>query len=61
MNLLPIPVLDGGHLFYYFIEAIRGKPLSAKVQSYGYNLGFSIVISLMIFTTLNDIFQIFIK
>jgi len=61
MNLLPIPVLDGGHLFYYLIEAIRGKPLPAKVQSYGYNLGFSIVISLMIFTTLNDIFQIFMK
>lgn len=61
MNLLPIPVLDGGHLFYYIIEAIRGKPLSSKVQSYGYNLGFSIVISLMIFTTLNDIFQIFMK
>ena len=61
MNLLPIPVLDGGHLFYYFIEAIKGKPLSQKVQTYGYNFGLAIVLSLMIFTTLNDIFQLFYK
>ena len=59
MNLLPIPVLDGGHLFYYFIEAIKGKPLSQKIQTYGYNFGLAIVLSLMVFTTLNDIFQIF--
>ncbi len=56
MNLLPVPVLDGGHLFYYIIEAIRGgKPLSIKVQNLGYNLGLSILISLMVFTTINDI------
>ena len=61
MNLLPIPVLDGGHLFYYFIEAIKGKPLSQKYQTYGYNFGLAIVLSLMVFTTLNDIFQIFYK
>ena len=61
MNLLPIPVLDGGHLFYYFFEAIRGKPLSQKVQTYGYNFGLAIVLSLMVFTTLNDIFQMFYK
>jgi len=61
MNLLPIPVLDGGHLFFYLIEAIKGKPLSQKIQTYGYNFGFAIVLSLMIFTTLNDIFQIFYK
>ena len=59
MNLLPIPVLDGGHLFYYLIEAIKGKPLSQKFQTYGYNFGLAIVLSLMVFTTLNDIFQIF--
>ena len=61
MNLLPIPVLDGGHLFYYIFEAIKGKPLSQKVQNYGYNFGLALVLSLMIFTTLNDIFQIFYK
>ena len=58
MNLLPIPVLDGGHLFYYFFEAIKGKPLSQKVQTYGYKFGLALVLSLMVFTTLNDIFQL---
>jgi regulator of sigma E protease len=58
MNLLPIPVLDGGHLFYYLFEAIKGKPLSQKVQTYGYNFGLALVLSLMVFTTLNDIFQL---
>jgi regulator of sigma E protease len=59
MNLLPIPVLDGGHLFYYIIEAIRGKPLSQKLQQIGFNIGFSLVITLMIFTTINDILNLF--
>jgi regulator of sigma E protease len=59
MNLLPIPVLDGGHLFFYFFEALRGKPLPQKVQQIGFNIGFSLVISLMIFTTFNDLWQIF--
>jgi regulator of sigma E protease len=58
-NLLPIPVLDGGHLFYYIIEAIRGKPLPEKVQSLGFQMGFVFLISLMMFTTINDISQIF--
>lgn len=59
MNLLPIPVLDGGHLFYYIIEAIRGKTLSIKIQNYGYNFGLAIVLSLMLFTTINDIINLF--
>lgn len=58
MNLLPVPVLDGGHLFYYIIEAVRRKPLSQKIQQFGYRLGFSLVITLMIFTTFNDIRQL---
>ncbi|MEO6395933.1 MAG: RIP metalloprotease RseP [Devosia sp.] len=53
-NLLPIPVLDGGHLVYYFIEALRGRPLSLKAQEIGYRLGFAVVGSLMIFTLFND-------
>ncbi|HVY52783.1 MAG TPA: RIP metalloprotease RseP [Devosia sp.] len=53
-NLLPVPVLDGGHLLYYVIEAIRGRPLSQKAQEVGYRLGFAIVGSLMIFTLVND-------
>lgn len=53
-NLLPVPVLDGGHLLYYVIEAIRGRPLSQKAQEIGFRVGFAIVGSLMIFTLLND-------
>jgi regulator of sigma E protease len=59
MNLLPVPVLDGGHLFFYAIEAIFKKPLSQKVQKIGFQIGFSMVLTLMIFTTFNDIAQLF--
>jgi regulator of sigma E protease len=53
-NLLPVPVLDGGHLLYYIIEALRGRPLSQKAQEIGFRVGFAIVGSLMVFTLLND-------
>ena len=55
-NLLPIPMLDGGHLAFYLVEAVRGKPLSMRVQEIGFRLGFAAVISLMIFTLINDLF-----
>ncbi len=58
MNLLPIPVLDGGHLFFYAIEAIRGKALSQKTQQIGFRFGLSLVLALMVFTTFNDVRQI---
>ncbi len=58
MNLLPIPVLDGGHLFFYIIEALRGRPLSPKVQEFSFRVGMSLVLALMLFTTFNDIRQI---
>lgn len=54
-NLLPIPMLDGGHLAYYLIEAIRGRPLSQRVQEIGFRFGFAIVCTLMIFTLVNDL------
>lgn len=54
-NLLPVPVLDGGHLFYYFIEVIRGKPLSDRVQNWGYQIGFVMIISLSLFALYNDL------
>lgn len=60
MNLLPIPVLDGGHLFYYFIEAIFRKPLSQKIQKIGFQIGLSLVLTLMLFTTFNDIRQLIV-
>lgn len=60
MNLLPVPVLDGGHLFYYLIELIRGKPLSQRMQKAGFQIGLTLVLTLMIFTTLNDIKHLFV-
>ena len=55
LNLLPIPVLDGGHLLYYLIEAIKGSPVSEKVQMVGYRIGLFLVMGLMIFAIGNDI------
>lgn len=55
INLLPIPLLDGGHLLFYGIEAIRGKPLSEKAQEKGFYVGLLIVGSLMIFSFWNDL------
>ncbi len=57
-NLFPIPMLDGGHLLFYLIEAIRGRPLSARVQDLGFRIGFALVIMLFIFVTFNDIANI---
>lgn len=59
LNLLPVPVLDGGHLMYYGYEAVAGKPLGAKAQSVGFKLGLVMLASLMIFVTWNDINSLF--
>lgn len=53
-NLLPVPMLDGGHLMYYFIEAARGRPLSMRIQEIGFRFGFALVLALMVFTLFND-------
>jgi regulator of sigma E protease len=55
INLFPIPLLDGGHLFFYLIEFIRGKPLSENVQIYFYKFGMAVLFSLMFFATFNDL------
>ena len=55
INLFPIPLLDGGHLFFYLIEFARGKPLSEKIQEYFYRFGFFILFTLMFFATFNDL------
>ena len=55
LNLLPIPVLDGGHLMYYMFEIIRGSPLSDKVMILGQKIGLSLLLTLMIFAIYNDI------
>jgi len=57
-NLLPIPVLDGGHLLFYIIEAIKGKPLPEKVQLVGFQIGLFIVVSVMIVAHYNDLVRI---
>jgi regulator of sigma E protease len=55
LNLFPIPLLDGGHLLFYSIEALRGRPLSDRAQEFGFRIGLAIVVMLMIFATFNDI------
>jgi regulator of sigma E protease len=55
INLLPIPVLDGGHLLFYGIEAIRGKPVSPKAQEYAFMVGLAIVLGTMLLSTWNDV------
>ncbi len=54
INLLPIPVLDGGHLLYYILELVRGKPIPEAAQEIGYRIGMFLVLSLMIFSIVND-------
>jgi len=55
LNLFPIPLLDGGHLLFYAFEAIRGRPLSERVQEFGFRIGLAIIVMLMIFTVWNDL------
>ena len=58
INLFPIPMLDGGHLLYFGFEAVRGKPLSERVQDIGFRIGLAAVLMLMIFATWNDIIHL---
>ena len=58
LNLFPVPLLDGGHLLFYSIEAIRGRPLSERAQEVGFRIGLAIVVMLMIFATMNDILHL---
>ena len=59
VNLFPLPMLDGGHLFFYAIEAIIRRPLPERVTEYSYRLGFAIILMLMAFTIFNDARRIF--
>ena len=58
LNLFPIPLLDGGHLFYYAVEVIRGKAMNDRAQQFGFKIGLMLVTSLMIFATYNDILRL---
>ena len=58
MNLLPIPLLDGGHILFYLIEIITGKTPKKSIQEYGLRIGLLILGSLMIFATINDLVRV---
>lgn len=55
INLFPIPLLDGGHLMFYLLEAIRRRPLSARAQDIGFRIGLTVVLMLMMYATFNDL------
>jgi len=55
LNLLPIPVLDGGHLLFYLVEWVRGRPLSDRVQGWGMQIGITLVVGVMLLALVNDI------
>ena len=58
INLLPVPLLDGGHLAFYAAEAARGRPLSQRAQEYGFRFGLVLVLTLMIVATWNDLVRL---
>ena len=58
-NLLPIPLLDGGHLFFYMVEAVVRRPIPIQIQQLAFKFGFVFLISLFVFITVNDIRSIF--
>ena len=57
-NLLPIPVLDGGHLVFYAIEAVRGRPLSQRTQEFAFRVGLAVVLMLLVVTTVNHLWGV---
>jgi regulator of sigma E protease len=54
LNLLPIPVLDGGHLLFYTVELLAGRPVPEKIQAMGYQLGLFMVLGIMMLALYND-------
>ena len=58
LNLFPVPLLDGGHLLFYAVEALRGRPLSERAQEMGFRIGLGLVLMLMVFATYNDILHL---
>jgi len=58
INLFPIPVLDGGHLLFYLLEALRGRPLPPRAQEYGFRAGLAVLAGLFVFATWNDLSHI---
>ncbi|MNS87093.1 putative zinc metalloprotease [compost metagenome] len=59
LNLLPIPVLDGGHLVFYIVEVVKGTPLSLRKMEVAQQVGLALLMSLMIFALFNDVTRLF--
>lgn len=59
LNLFPVPMLDGGHLLYYAVEVLRGRPLGEQAQEFGFRIGLALVMMLMVFATWNDLVHLF--
>lgn len=59
INLFPIPMLDGGHLVFYTIEALKGSPISEQIQEYAFRIGLAFLVGIMVFANVNDLLQIF--
>jgi regulator of sigma E protease len=60
LNLLPIPLLDGGHLLYYTVELIKGSPVPEKIWDAGQNIGIALLATMMAFALYNDISRLFL-
>jgi regulator of sigma E protease len=55
INLLPVPMLDGGHLLFYAVEAVRRRPVSARAMDWAFRGGLALILALVVFTTVNDL------
>ena len=58
INILPIPLLDGGHLAFYAMESVKGKPMSERFQEYALRFGLAFLMGIMVFATWNDLVQL---
>jgi regulator of sigma E protease len=61
LNLLPIPMLDGGHLMYYLVEMVKGSPVSERVQIFGQKIGIAMLLGMMVVAFYNDILRLLVK
>jgi regulator of sigma E protease len=60
INLFPIPMLDGGHLVFFTLEALKGSPISEQIQEYAFRIGLAFLVGIMVFANLNDLLQLFL-
>lgn len=60
INLFPIPMLDGGHLVFYAVEAVKGSPIPEQMQEYAFRFGLAVLVCIMVFANLNDLIQLFL-